>query len=132
MVEPGPFKLSFWPALQLRHFFDTLPDPVRFVRPLTKFEEYCSEEGVISQVLSKIYSLLNCPAVPLHLPFLDKWEQDLQRKFTPTQIQHILRFALKSSVCTKIQESNYKILTRWYLTPHLLHLYYSDTTDRCC
>lgn len=131
MSEEGPFKLTLWSALQLRHFLDTIPNPRNFARSLTTFKEYCSDEGNITQVLSKTYSMLNCPATLPYPPFLDKWEQDLQRKFTLAQIQNIFRFALKTSVCTIIQESNYKLLTRWYFTPHLLHQYYSDTTDLC-
>lgn len=115
-----PFKLSLWTALQLQHFLNTLPNPQGFNRPLTSFEAYCSKEGSLPQALSKTYALLNCPAEQPHLPFLNKWESKLGRTFTSAQIQHVLRFSLKSSVCTKIKETNYKLLTRWYLTLQLL------------
>lgn len=131
MTEEGPFKLTLWPALQLRHFLDTIPNPRNFTRSLTRFEEYCSDEGNITRVLSKIYTMLNYPTTLSHPSFLEKWEQDLQRKFTPAQTQNIFRLAWKTSICTKTQESNYKLLTRWYYTPYLLHQYYPDTTDIC-
>lgn len=33
--------------------------------------------------------------------------------------------------CTKIQETNYKLVTRWYHTPHALHICYPDTSELC-
>lgn len=63
------------------------------------------------------------------LNFISKWERDLNRTFTSAQIQRIIMFALKSSICTKVQKTNYKLLTRWYLTPHTLHICYPDMED---
>lgn len=65
------------------------------------------------------------------MSFLQKWKIDLQRSFRVTQKQNILRFSLKSSIFRKTQQSNYKILTRWYYMPQLLHKYYPNTTDSC-
>lgn len=45
--------------------------------------------------------------------------------------QRIINFAIKSSLCTKSQETNFKILTRWYLTPTRLHKCFPNTLDRC-
>lgn len=71
------------------------------------------------------------PPERLTLLLLQKWETDLHRSFSEHQKQLILRFSWKSSFCTKIQETNYKILTRWYHTPHLLKMFYPNTSDRC-
>lgn len=49
----GPFKLPFWNALQLHHFLNSIPNPQCFGHHLTTFEELCSYEGILSQVLSK-------------------------------------------------------------------------------
>lgn len=126
-MEPtGAFRLPFWSALQLHHFLHSLQTPGRFDRRLSTFEEYCSEDGVLTQVLSKTYSLLISPPEHLHLPWLEKWEKEMNRTFTRSQQQNIVRFSLKSSICTKIQESNYKILTRWYHTPQMLHKFYPE------
>lgn len=59
MSDAGPFNLFFWTALQLRHFFTTLQSPQRFNCPLTTCEHYCSDEGILSQVISKAYVLLH-------------------------------------------------------------------------
>lgn len=47
------------------------------------------------------------------------------------QKKSFITFSLKTSICTKIQELDYKILTRWYYTPQLLHKYFPATTDTC-
>lgn len=45
--------------------------------------------------------------------------------------QHLLRLTHKSSICAKIQETNYKILSRWYRTPALVHKFFPATSDLC-
>lgn len=95
------------------------------------FEDYCLDKGTLTQVLSKTYTLLNSPSEQPQLSFYKKWKVDLNRSFTVTQKQNILRFALKSSICTKIQEPNYKMMTGWYYTPQVLHKYFLNATDRC-
>lgn len=57
--------------------------------------------------------------------------KDLNRTFTPTQHQNIIYLYLKSSICMRIQETNYKLLTRWYCTPTVLHRFFSEASDRC-
>lgn len=125
MDDTGPFKLPFWTAIQLQHFFNSLPHLQHLGPYLKSLEEYCSDEDTIPRVLSKTYNLLNCPAAQPHLSFIYKRERDFWG------IRLRLRFSLKSSICTKIQETNYKLLKRWYLTPHLLHKYYPATNYLC-
>lgn len=122
---------NFRSGMQLHHFLHSIANPSQFSRSLTTFEDYCLDEGVLPQVLSKTYALLNFPSDQPQLSFLQKWEVDLNQSFTVLERQNILRFSLKSSICTKIQETNYKILTRWYYMPQLLQKYYPTTTDRC-
>lgn len=59
--QVGAFRLRFWSALQMAHFFRALPTPELFARPLTTFEEYCSETGVMHHTLSACYELLITP-----------------------------------------------------------------------
>lgn len=63
--------------------------------------------------------------------WMAKWEKELNRTFSPGQRPTIIRFSLKSSICTKIQETNYKMLTRWYRTLRILHKFYPEVAD-CC
>lgn len=132
LMDPvGPFKLLFWNAARIHHFLQTFPNPQSYTRPLTTFEECCKDTEPLPQTLYKMYSLLNTPPQPPRLPCIMKWETDLQRTFTTVQKQNMISFSLKSSICTKVQETNYKILTRWYLTPSRLHIIFPDTSKYC-
>lgn len=62
-LERGQFQLSFWTAIQLHHFLHSIPNPAQFNRDLTTFENYCNDEGILPQVLSKTY-YMSC-SIPL-------------------------------------------------------------------
>lgn len=123
-----PYLLKCSPVTPLSTFST---NPRGFSRNLTTFEEYCSAEGTLPRVLSKTYNLLNSPIEQPDLHCLKHWETGLQHTFTIKLKQNIIRFSLKSSICMKTQETNCKILTRWYRIPYLLHEFYPNTTDRC-
>lgn len=127
----GQYKLDFFRALQLHHFLNTINPPNTTDMPLTTLEEICTETGTILHTLSLMYKLLITPTEEYRNLHIDKWEEDLSCQFTDTQKQHILTFTHKSSICAKIQETNYKILTRWYRTPSVLKKFYPTTSDIC-
>lgn len=132
LMDPtGPFTLTFWNAVQIHHFLQTIANPQSYTRPLTSFEEICSDTEPITQILSRMYTLLNTPMQPPSLSCITKWETDLHCTFTAVQKQNMIVLSLKSSICTKIQETNFKILTRWYLTPSRLHMMFTDSSDQC-
>lgn len=54
-----------------------------------------------------------------------------QCTFSPRQKQNIILFTFKSSVCTKIQETNFKIFSRWYNTPRKLQRFFPSTSGLC-
>ena len=82
-------------------------------------------------MVAKMYTLLTAPPDDFRMSSLVKWERDLGETFSPIQSQNIINLALKSSRCTKIQELNYKILTRWYYTPARLNIFFPEMSDRC-
>ena len=63
--------------------------------------------------------------------FLHKWEQDLNISFTEAQKTKILSLAHTSSISSRIAEVNYKVLTRWHLTPAALHGIFPQTSPLC-
>lgn len=137
MATPGPYRLTIWRALQLHHYLQSLPNPQGVSRNLTTFEEYCSDGGTLPQVLSKTYNLLITLSEPTELSCLKHWETDLCQIFKAWQRQNIIKFSLKSSICTKLQETNDKILMRWYsfTTTYILpHNHFGDVRreeERC-
>lgn len=78
-----------------------------------------------------MYILLISPTESTHQTFLSKWERDLNCTFTSNQTQRIITFTLQSYISTKVQKTNYKLLTRWYLTPQALHTYQPNTSALC-
>lgn len=81
----GSFRLQFWCAAQIHHFLHSIPNPQKFNRQLTTFEEYCSGVNPLPRVLSKTYELLNTPPEQPQLPCLIKWEKDL---YTVSKTKH--------------------------------------------
>lgn len=125
------FCLDFWSAAQLRHFLNTLPPPDRFQRTLTPLEQLCEGTGPCSHLISQMYALLVAPQEDYVPPYIRKWEMTLDRTFTQAQHRQIVNLALKSSISTRIQETNFKIMTRWYRTPSLLNKFFPEIPDKC-
>lgn len=96
--------------------------PALFPWQLHSFEELCLGEGPNhSYLYTSNKSLLDYkPHATADLPFLVKWERDLQVTFTEPQKERILFFAQKSSFCSKYHETSYTITIRWYSTPSAL------------
>lgn len=74
---------------------------------------------------------LTCQAegfVPL---ILSKWETDLGTQFNDSQKEKILYSVQKSSIASRVQETCYKILTRWYRVPTTLHSFFPQVPSLC-
>lgn len=59
---------------------------------------------------------------------ISHWEKDFQLIFSSYQIERILAMTLQSSMSTRLQETNYKIPSRWYKTPEVLHKIYPESS----
>lgn len=112
--------LPQWRALQLSHLLQSLPKHTLFPRELHAFEEPCLGRDPIRGSLSTSYKHL----LELHAcsdpPFLAKWERELGVTFSGPQKERILFFVHKSSLCSRYQETTYKLMTHWYRTPSVL------------
>lgn len=125
------FRLDFIRTHQLGHFLKSIPPPTDVDQGLTTLEELCTDTGAVPHALSLMYNLLITPPSDYIPPGLTKWEEELGCSFNPTKRQRILHFTHKSSICAKTQETNYKILSRWYRTPAQLHKIFPTTSEVC-
>lgn len=64
-------------------------------------------------------------------PYLEQWKADLGISLSHVQKRKIIHKALKLSMSSKTQETNFKILARWYCTPTALKTMFPSTSDRC-
>lgn len=123
--------LSFWQKVQLAHFIGSLPPPKPFQRHLTTFELLCLKQAPIQHAVSQAYQLLIAPPQDFKLPYITRWEQELGLQFTEKQVDRILLFSYKTSICAKYQDSGFKVLTRWYHTPVKIHRMFPQCSDLC-
>lgn len=123
--------MQFWEALQICHFLRTCATPEQVNRELTDFEKWCGGEGYARHSLAKIYKWL-APVCGEEKPsFIIKWERDLGRTLGNGTWQKVCAAAHKSSVACNIQEAGYKLLSRWYRTPRVLHRMFPSSSNRC-
>lgn len=101
------------PAPQL--FFNFLHRCLRSSSP-AQLEHICHRQEPIRHGLLLIYVSQIRPETGFIPGFLSKWESDLETRFTDLQ-KKSLHFAQKFSMATRIQETSYKVLTRWYRVP---------------
>ncbi|KAM8972212.1 semaphorin-7A [Pelodytes ibericus] len=117
--------------LQLKGFLSKLPQKHNLTRPETPYEELLGSERIPSHGISLTYQMLMEPGdAPLPV-FVSKWEQELQIILTRPQWPKIFALTHKTSLSTKTQEMNYKLLTRWYRTPEKLHAMFPEGPDVC-
>lgn len=127
----GGNSTSMWLMLQIQSFMRSMPPPREFRRKLTVLEELCTNQGHLNHALSLAYSIL-LRAESLQRPeYLTKWERDLGLEFTDAQVKYIMTLSHKSSINSNLQEMNFKLLTRWYRTPKLLHRIFPAVSENC-
>lgn len=130
-LEDSNPPLDFLSGLQLRNYLRHCTWTLGSSRPLTELEQICHRREPTRHSLSLIYSSLISPVERFIPPFLSKWEEDLGVRFDELQREKILHFAQKSSLATRVQETCYKIVTRWYRVPSTLHWFFPQVPSLC-
>lgn len=128
LIDPPLDSLS---TLQLRHYLKTLQKIPYVPRSHTPLESLCKSGEPIRHTLSFLYSILTRQGEDSTPEFLLKWERDLGTQLTTQQRERVLVLAHKSSIASHYQEAGYKILTRWYRVPYVLHKMNPSLSDRC-
>ena len=87
------------------------------------------EGSTTPHLLAKCYEIINRPAS--EPPFCEKWKKDLTHGLSESQKLLVIRNALSNSPSCVYQEMQYKLTTRWYKTPVLLHRFIPEIPDTC-
>lgn len=112
--------IDVWRYSQLKHFTETLPQPIRSVENLFPLEKICVDKGR-RRVISRIYRVLHNGTGPEIPPYIEKWERELGAPVNRAEIRQLLRRVHATSVNSNIVQLNYKCLVRWYITPDKAH-----------
>lgn len=120
--------LNGWRYSQLKHFIETLPQPIRSSENLLPLEQLCTATGK-KRGISRIYKILMGMKVLEMPPFIGKWEAELGTRVNDLEVRKILRMVRTMSVDSNTIEINYKCLARWYITPDKAHKCQSKTSQ---
>lgn len=123
--------ISPWTYIQLRHFFLTSGHITKMSCPLTPFENICSTSDPQQHLISTIYGLLGEHVSPHTGKACRAWEGDLTVNVPMEGWEHIFPSTHRGSVNVSTQETNYKLLSKWYRTPVLLHTFDPTRSNRC-
>uniref|UniRef100_A0A8C5PTT4 Reverse transcriptase zinc-binding domain-containing protein n=1 Tax=Leptobrachium leishanense TaxID=445787 RepID=A0A8C5PTT4_9ANUR len=119
--------------MQLQHFITTrvLRADVTIPTALTTFETICISDPPPPHLLSYIYSLLSSAKFQTLPLYTTKWSAELSQPLTPEEWSTAFQVTFRSSRALTVQETNYKLISRWYLTPARLHAIYPAVSPDC-
>lgn len=117
---------------QLSSFYNRLNAKHRVRAKLFPFEKMCLQESPPTKTLSFVYSML-CEERTKQFPppYQNKWESDLGHPISSEDWRIIFALTHRSSISGYTQEKNFKVLSRWYKTPDILHKIYPSVPDIC-
>lgn len=124
------FPFDFWRYRQLADFVAIRHRNSQIRSNLTEFERLWGANDLLPHLISVPYKMLEATKSSPKPFFVKEWERELQCKFTDEQLHHLYHLTHTSSVDSKTQENNYKLLTRWYRVPSSLARIYPSTSDR--
>lgn len=117
--------------LQIKNFYTPFLKGDTPLSQLSIFESICTKDpfakGTISSLYNQLYGVAN-----LNRPsYVQRWEEDLGRTLEDTDWSNIWLTSKSSSPNILALETNYKVLTRWYLVPARVAKYSPNTSALC-
>uniref|UniRef100_A0A8C5MJX8 Reverse transcriptase domain-containing protein n=1 Tax=Leptobrachium leishanense TaxID=445787 RepID=A0A8C5MJX8_9ANUR len=116
---------------QLTHFIQSLGPTQTLRTDESPFETLCTRDPRPPHLLSTIYGSLLDASTPGLPSYAGRWNRDIDTDISDEDWGLIFQTAAHASRSLHIQQTHYKFLMRWYLTPTRLHKIYS-TTDKTC
>lgn len=101
--------------LQIKHFLTLLLPRDSSAPSMSFFEQTCKKDPYRRKLISTLYSHLLHSGTSTALSYVMKWEGDLERSLDLSDWNHIWEATKSSSRNIVALETNYKVLTRWYL-----------------
>lgn len=129
--EIGQTPLHFKEFQQIHDFIMNTQRQKHFLRPLTPFETICFLASTTTKNISLTYTWLqssNLQESNRHKTF---WESTLNKPITKDQWLQACVFPHKCAISVRLQETSFKILTNWYITPNKLHKWFPTIPGHC-
>lgn len=119
-----------WRYIQLKHFVEKLPQPIRFEEDYRPMERLCMREK-FKNTISRIYKILSA-GDELDVPsYIKKWENALGSQCNKHTLEKILKLTHNSALDTKTAETNCKCIARWYATPNKISKFQLEMSSDC-
>uniref|UniRef100_A0A8C5PT54 Reverse transcriptase domain-containing protein n=1 Tax=Leptobrachium leishanense TaxID=445787 RepID=A0A8C5PT54_9ANUR len=116
---------------QLTHFIQSLGTPLTLRTDESPFETLCVTDPRLPHMLSTMYGSLLDASTPGLPSYAGRWDRDMGNKISEEEWGLIFQTASHASRSLHIQQTHYKLLMRWYLTPTRLHKIYPSTDQTC-
>lgn len=124
----GCFPMNWRRHKQLHHFFAAHGGSIRELSTLTPYEWLFIEKELTHHMISELYKLLVSALTMTKSAFIQAWERDLELEFSAEQVTHMYKLTHSSSLESKTQQTNYRLMTHWFWA---LSLIYPSVTDHC-
>lgn len=98
---------------------------------ITNFESVCLKDPHSRGMISSIYSQISTNPGLEKPPYARKWEEDLEKSLDMADWSKIWTATKSSSPNILAVETNYKVLTRWYLVPSRLAKFAPTQAAQC-
>lgn len=124
-------QMKLWTYFQLRSYLGNIKEPLTLHRPLTALESVCREGIPIKKATSVAYEWMSRSGTEISDGHRRRWSEELELEISDKQWRYVAALAHKCSISTKLQETNYKLLTHWYSTPDKIHKWDTQKPDTC-